>query len=605
MLTLQRTVPTRHHTRTDMFRNKKFKPRKSGKMDSLRKRTPDYTDFAYKEAVAKLRYLLAESYNPISPSSKFNLSHLHHLHRHQHDHVHRHDGDTHGLDRHSPSLPPKRPTPPFSPQQQPPPEVVNYIDRQEEYIEQLEKESLYYREELTNLMGKVKEVISENEGLQNDKFIKSSPAIIRSTYDIRGTRDNDDVTDDDRQDTERNMSGSSKPLQLVGPSIVFESRISELEAQLTQTKMDLRKSQEECDSLRKQLAEMRVYPASGISDNLTMEPDTQRQIEILQREKNELIEVVDRLQSTVAQIRDKEANATQKVKRSLDVVDQAQFEKNQAELEVRRLKGEVDRLNEKLRECAVEQSRRLAEVERRYSTQTEQLTSDLATQWDNNTKLSLELDRQRRLETDLRRELTQKNATIDELKKELNSKITYRVKVGTVCKGSLQSEMVQSGVEREGLEAELASTRLALERAERNARQETARLQAEVQSLRQRLDRADADLLHSRKENLRLTEQIASLEKEVDMAKIMGEEHNVSGKREKELTSMILDMDAKHVKSVAELEGMIQSQTQLMEKLKDECHSLTVKLDECSARHKEEMAGLQNNIDYLNNKLEA
>lgn len=36
-----------------------------------------------------------------------------------------------------------------------------------------------------------------------------------------------------------------------------------------------------------------------------------------------------------------------------------------------------------------------------------------------------------------------------------------------------------------------------------------------IQSLRQRLDRADADLVHSRRENLRLSEQISNLEKEV------------------------------------------------------------------------------------------
>lgn len=56
-----------------------------------------------------------------------------------------------------------------------------------------------------------------------------------------------------------------------------------------------------------------------------------------------------------------------------------------------------------------------------------------------------------------------------------------------------------------------------MERAERAARQDTARLTAEVASLRQRLDRADADLLHARKENLRLSEQISSLEKEVSL----------------------------------------------------------------------------------------
>jgi hypothetical protein len=38
-------------------------------MDSFKKQTPDYTDIAYKEAVARLRYLLAESYSPhLSPT---------------------------------------------------------------------------------------------------------------------------------------------------------------------------------------------------------------------------------------------------------------------------------------------------------------------------------------------------------------------------------------------------------------------------------------------------------------------------------------------------------------------------------------------------------
>lgn len=56
---------------------------------------------------------------------------------------------------------------------------------------------------------------------------------------------------------------------------------------------------------------------------------------------------------------------------------------------------------------------------------------------------------------------------------------------------------------------------MANERSERQLKQEIARLQVEIQSLRQRLDRADADLIHSRRENIRLTEQVASLEKEV------------------------------------------------------------------------------------------
>lgn len=47
------------------------------------------------------------------------------------------------------------------------------------------------------------------------------------------------------------------------------------------------------------------------------------------REKNELNESLMKLQGAVTQFREKEAEASLKVKRSLDIVDQAQFEKAQ------------------------------------------------------------------------------------------------------------------------------------------------------------------------------------------------------------------------------------------------------------------------------------
>lgn len=48
-------------------------------------------------------------------------------------------------------------------------------------------------------------------------------------------------------------SKKSKPLE--GPTIVFESRISELEAQLTQAKIDLRKALEENANYKKKVAD--------------------------------------------------------------------------------------------------------------------------------------------------------------------------------------------------------------------------------------------------------------------------------------------------------------------------------------------------------------
>lgn len=58
-----------------------------------------------------------------------------------------------------------------------------------------------------------------------------------------------------------------------GPSIVFESRISELQAQLTQIKIDLKKSQEENDNLRKKLSDSSFVDGSNY-DNFKRQLDT-------------------------------------------------------------------------------------------------------------------------------------------------------------------------------------------------------------------------------------------------------------------------------------------------------------------------------------------
>uniref|UniRef100_A0A1B6K4K1 Uncharacterized protein n=2 Tax=Homalodisca liturata TaxID=320908 RepID=A0A1B6K4K1_9HEMI len=549
-------------------------------MEGFRKKTADYTDIAYREAVTKLRYLLAESYTPSTGFSKYSLGHYHPY-----------------IPTEGNVLIPPTPRPALGltlkkpeTEGQPPPELMSFIQRQEEYIEQLEKESQYCRDELSNLMGKVKEVITENEGLHE----RRKSGMLQSLFDSFEMEDDED--DDDASSEDKVESRPSKKKHFIGPNIMFESRISELEAQLTQTKMELKKAVEEAESLRKRVAEQGL--PSQVSSVLPHASDSElyRQIDALQREREELNDMINKLHASIAQLREKEATVSQKLKRSLDAVDQAHFEKNQSEIEVRRLKNELERMNEKQRESMGEQSRRLAEVERRYAAQTEQLSADLSAQWENATKLGMDLEKQRRTETELRRELMQRNTTLEELKKELNTKTS-----------ALQSELLASTGEREGLQAEVAALRLAVERAERAGRQDTARLQAEVTSLRQRLDRADTDLLHARKENLRLTDQIASLEKELHLAKLTheGGENQIlkDSKREKELTSMILDMDAKHVQNLAELEGMIQSQSQLMEKLKGECHTLTEKLEDTSLRHKEAKSSLREENEKLVERL--
>lgn len=66
-------------------------------------------------------------------------------------------------------------------------------------------------------------------------------------------------------------------------------------------------------------------------------------------------DTVNKLQSALSQLRNKENETCDQVKRSLDVAEQANYEKSAAEHEIRRLKDELERQHGKLREAITEQ----------------------------------------------------------------------------------------------------------------------------------------------------------------------------------------------------------------------------------------------------------
>lgn len=76
-----------------------------------------------------------------------------------------------------------------------------------------------------------------------------------------------------------------KKKRLEGPAIVFESRISELEAQLTQTKIDLRKALEEADLYKKKCNEGQTYSSPDGFNSLptASEQSLRQQVDALQR----------------------------------------------------------------------------------------------------------------------------------------------------------------------------------------------------------------------------------------------------------------------------------------------------------------------------------
>lgn len=100
-----------------------------------------------------------------------------------------------------------------------------------------------FQDELNNLLSKVKDVISENETLTD----QAKGGVSRTVFPESSESDG----------VEPDYSYSIKPkakMQLHGPNIVFESRISELEAQLAQASIDFKRLMEENESNKRKMA---------------------------------------------------------------------------------------------------------------------------------------------------------------------------------------------------------------------------------------------------------------------------------------------------------------------------------------------------------------
>ncbi|XP_014208808.1 serologically defined colon cancer antigen 8 homolog [Copidosoma floridanum] len=579
------------------------------KMDAMRKKYPNHTELAYREAVSKLKYFLAESY---APSSRTIISTLQPLYTGKRpyrsdtnaEEYNDEDADVQSLASeaskrdppskylHGPRLGGIIPAAPNDKSLQaaapPPTELLSFIERQEEYIEQLERESQYCKDELKGLLEKVKEVVAENAALQDKYKSGLMKTVLMDDWPEQP------VVEGAERSAAVARKTVSKPLE--GPSIVFESRIAELEAQLTQARLELRKAREESQASIERLAELRQD---------SHQPQQQlAELERASRERRDLETRLEELQRELGKSRSRDAEVESRNKRAAELAQQAEYEKAQAEAEVRRLREELERRQDKLRETLQETNRRIAEekqqVERRFSQQMEQLSADLASHWEAASKSHLEAEKQRREIADLRRELGQQRAYLDDLKKEMQLKAS-----------KMQEELNEAIAQKDASQEEVAAVKLAAERAERQARQEQARLQAEINSYKMRLERADADLVHARRENLRLGDEIAALEKEINMNKLMGETR-VGGQpgnpkadrdiKDKELASLIFDLENRQAKTVASLEESLNKQASLVSRLTTECQSLTQRLEVNDQKHKKEMASLQDNIKLLSSK---
>jgi len=101
-------------------------------------------------------------------------------------------------------------------------------------------------------------------------------------------------------------------------------------------------------------------------------------------------------------------------------------------METKRLKDEVERYQIKLKDMIQENSKKIHEekmmVERKYRQELDHLNNEMSQEIDTLTRTRLDLERQKRIELDLRREIQQKSASIEDMRQEMQIKFSkFRV----------------------------------------------------------------------------------------------------------------------------------------------------------------------------------
>ena len=304
----------------------------------------------------------------------------------------------------------------------------------------------------------------------------------------------------------------------------------------------------------------------------------------LDRENHLLNDAIKKLRSDVDEISKREVEAVEQVKRSVQVGEQLRMEKTELEYEITQLNLQNERQQSRIRSLIEEQVDKINEerksVEKRSQEHVKSLREDASKQAEELGKTVTELERQKRVEMELRRQIADRDKILDTIRQDAEQRA-----------GQLQLEMVGLKASKQQLEQDLGGLRVELEHSEHELAAERSRSGAELKSIRARLSKAEDMLISSRKESLELAESKANLERELNMTRMYkdgsvdslnNETNGVNNNRS--------SMDKEH--TVRKLHDLIRRQSQIIGELKHHVYLVT-------DRYSQDLSELQQSNEKL------
>ncbi|CAH1261765.1 SDCCAG8 [Branchiostoma lanceolatum] len=520
-------------------------------------------------------------------------------------------------------------------------EMVPLLTTQDGYIQQLEAENRYVKEELSLLKGRVREVVDENQKLHESLKGRHVAATLDEELGIPQTQENVPAAStgvDSSVPAAENMGRAAdmkdKDLfqkwqrELERLKALYTAKAGQLEAQLKSTKSELGRKEEECDALQ---AKVRQQESLGLLDagvgearqvggvcircaqqeavlSGTQVGTLEQNLQRITRERDELMDALSQTRALMSEMKQREDEAYEQVKQSVALVEHAHLEKTEALVQRAQVTEELANQRKRLEDIINDTNRRVKgereAVQREYQQQVEQLKNKMSSLEKSQLSLQAELDQAARDKASLRSEL-------DETKGHLTAQGTD---VDMMSDG-VQSDLSRAVRSKHEAEQEMTRLKQKLERDRKEWDQENSRLSDEVAELRRRLRQAEKEAMDSREEGVHLTEAMNTLQREANLARMEKEsiergrsddlkeaiEH--AQRREKQLIAQMEQKERQQAQSSVDLDTLVTTQKDLISRLREECRDLTTKLEELGERYRSDVGRLSQLNEELSSRL--
>ncbi|KAM4592160.1 serologically defined colon cancer antigen 8 homolog isoform 2-T2 [Odontesthes bonariensis] len=412
-------------------------------------------------------------------------------------------------------------------------DLVPMVHNQSEYIQHLEAEVKFCKEELQGLKQRVRVVVVENEKLHSEL---KSKAVNESLKDI--TLPNSSVDDNSHmasntghnvlQRAEHN-SWKNELEQLRG---IYQAQIESLEAQVISLRKDLSVSQKECEEVKVRLRHREKQAADALRadgaprvaglclkcaqhEAVLAETHTNLHVQTIDRltkERDELLVALRAVRASQQEAQQREWSACLQVKQAVEMAEEANFNKARVEVQCEQLSRELARQREQLDREAHALHERLAEAREEGRAeahkQKEELTHTVSSLSQRVAELEGQLDRAHRDKSSLTNQL-----------EDTLSKLTSQEQDNTKVCVELRYQLSQAKLKKDEAERELRDLNARTSRHMEKAAQEVERLSSELVGCRQHLEAVQKDGSQWQAEALSLAEQLANAQRQLHLTR--------------------------------------------------------------------------------------